>query len=264
MASTRDRKRKVINSVQRAIDILNTFDHNAAELGTTEIARALDLNKSTASGLIYTLEVNGYLAQNPETKKYRLGFRLLDRCSILLNQLEIREVAQPHLRKLCTWCDENVNLAVREGAEVIYIERLLGSHTLGMRPRVGKRAAAHSTALGKALLAWLPVEELEQQVAELPLDTMTPNTITDREQLLAELQDTRERGFSIDKEEDQIGGCCVGAPIFDHTGAPVAAISISTPVHRMPPEQLARFGEQVKTVAREISQGLGFTGDKSG
>lgn len=107
---------KTIKSLQRAINILDLFDEQAAELGVTEIAEKLGLHKSTAAGLIYTLEYNGYLDQDPDTRKYRLGFNLVERAFTLLDQLDIREVALPHLQELRDWCDESVNLALKFGS----------------------------------------------------------------------------------------------------------------------------------------------------
>lgn len=258
MARPRSEKRRVINSVQRALDILNLFSTNAPELGTTDIARALNLHKSTVSGLVRTLEQNGYLAQNPETRQYRLGLRLLERSSVLLSHIDIRQISQSHLRALRDWCNENVNLAVQDDTEVVYIERLLGSQTLGMRPRVGKRAPIYSTALGKAVLAWLPPDERERYIARMAFEPMTPNTITDAERFRKVLEETRERCYSIDREEDQIGGCCISAPVFDHTGYPVAAISISAPIQRMPESAIEQFGQRIRETARAISNALGY------
>ena len=145
------RPSKLIGSVERAFDILNLFDGRSPELGMTEIARALGLHKSTVASLIYTLEARGYLNQNPVTRKYRLGLKLVERASIVLSHVEIRQVALPHLQVLRDEFDESVNLAVLDGAYVVYVERLVGTRALGVRTEVGKLEPAHSTALGKAI-----------------------------------------------------------------------------------------------------------------
>ena len=251
-------KRKIIGSVQRAIDILNLFEDNVNELGVTDIAKALGLHKSTASGLIQTLEINGYLEQNPDNRKYRLGLKLVERASVLLNQIQIRDIAMPYLEELHSWCDEAISLAVRDGTHVVYIERLLSSQALGMRTEVGKRASVHSTALGRAILSRLPDSELHQIAYSMNLYPITQHTITAPEALIEDIRESRERGFAIDDEENELGARCVSAAIMNHLGEPVAAISISVPIPRIPYKKVDYFGEKVVEVTRKISAQLGY------
>src|SRR5512136_2558474 len=152
---------KKIGSIQRAFDILNLFSDQSSELGTTEIARALSLHKSTTASLVYTLEANGFLSQNPDTRKYRLGLKLVERAFTMLDQVEVRQVAYPFLRELRDQWNETVNLAIFDGPDIVYVERMLGTKALGMRSEVGRRAPAHSTALGKAILACLPIARVQ-------------------------------------------------------------------------------------------------------
>ena len=250
-------RRKVIGSVQRAIDILDLFDDHHAELGTTEIAQALELPKSTAAGLILTLGQNGYLEQNPATRKYRLGYKLAERAGLLLSQFDLRQIAAPALDSLRNRCDESINLAVRDGVYVVYIARLDGTSMLGMRSEIGKRERIHSTALGKAILSTLPESELQDFIARTKFVPVTPRTIVTPAAFLAELQKTRQRGFAIDDEENELGGRCVAAPIFDYRGNSIAAVSISVPVQRFPKEMIEKYGRWVKDTAGEISRKLG-------
>lgn len=157
--NTKSSARKSIASVQRALSILNLFDKGHVELGNAEIARLVDLPIGTASGLIYTLKINHYLDQNPTNRKYRLKLKLAERAAVLLDQLDLRKVAAPLLEELRDWCGESVNLAIRDGIEVVYIERMFGYHSLGIRSELGRRGAIHSTALGKAILAFLPISQ---------------------------------------------------------------------------------------------------------
>ncbi|MBI4790583.1 MAG: IclR family transcriptional regulator [Chloroflexi bacterium] len=249
---------KTIGSLQRAIDILNLFDSQTPELGTTDIAKSLGLHKSTVASLIYTLEANGYLRQNPNTRKYRLGFRLVERASAMLEHVEIRQVAYPFLLELRNKWNETVNLAVLDGHEIVYVERFLGTKALGMRSEVGYRAPAHSTALGKAILACYPTTYAQSLIKQFGLAAVTPKTITDPDQFCAELEKTREQGFSVDDEENEIGGRCVAVPIFDHAGKAVAAVSISSPTARLPLDQVGEAGAMVRDTARAISRNLGY------
>ncbi len=249
---------KKIGSVQRAIDILNLFKSQSPELGTTEIARALGLHKSTTASLIYTLEANGFLSQNPSTRKYRLGFQVVERAFAMLDQVEVRQIAYPHLRALRDEWNETVNLAVLDGFEVVYVERMLGTKALGMRSEVGRREHAHSTALGKALIACMPIDHVQELIKRYGLPVMTHKTITDPTRLLAELDQVREQGYAVDDEENEIGGRCVGVPIFDHTGQPAAAVSISAPTARLPVSDVPQAGAMVVKTAKAISRELGY------
>lgn len=251
-------ERKLIGSVQRALDILGIFDSQTPQLGVTEVAEALGLHKSTAAGLLHTLERNGYLEQDPSSRKYRLGFRLVERAFLLLDQVELRKLALPYLQELHAWCDESINLAIRDRADVVYIERLFSSQSLGLRVEIGKRAFVHSTGLGKAMLSCLPQTEVEEIIAIRGLRPVTTHTITDHDQFLAELERSRERGYAIDDEENELGARCVSAPILDHTGRPVAAVSISVPLPRIPMAEVPRFGARVKEAAKQISRQLGY------
>ena len=249
--------RRTIGSVQRAVDILNLFDDQAGQLGITEIAAALDLHKSTAAGLVYTLEHNGYLEQDPATRKYRLGLKLVERASTALDQIDVRELALPHLRELRDWCDESVNLALWDGGHIVYIEQLPSTHPLGMRSKAGTRASVHSTALGKAILSGMPTAKVQQLVAQYGLPVITSQTITDPQQFLLEVDRTRKRGFALDDEENEMGVRCVAAPLRDHAGGVVAAVSVSAPIQRIPMSEVPRYGRKVSETARAISCKLG-------
>lgn len=251
-------ERRKIGSVQRAVDILNLFNSQTPQLGITEIAQALNLHKSTASGLITTLEANGYLDQDSATRKYQLGLKLVERSSLVLNQIEVRKVALPLLEQLRDKCGESVNLAIRDGVDVVYVERVRSLRSLGTREEIGKRASIHCTALGKAMTAWLPPGELKQLVSRCDLYPLTQNTITDREQLILELERTRERGFAIDDEEIEMGVRCVASPIFNHVGRPFAGVSVSAPVTRMPIDGVSAVAEIVLDTAKSISTRLGY------
>ena len=255
MAATAPRR---IKSLHRAINILDLFDEQTTHLGITEIAETMGLHKSTAAGLVYTLEYNGYLGQDAETRKYGLGFKLVERASTLLDQLDVRQVALPHLQELRAWCGESVNLAVRDGGQIVYIERLTSTQSLGMRAKVGYRAPMHCTALGKAILSGLPQQRVVDFMAQYGLPDATVHSITDHARFLEEIDRTREQGFAIDNEENEVGVRCVAAPIFDHSDRPVAAVSVSSPVLRFPMSEVPRYGQMVVEVASAISAGLGY------
>ena len=249
--------RKKIASVQRALDILNLFNNGHVELGNAEIAKLLDLPIGTASGLIYTLKSNNYLDQNPANRKYRLGLKLAERAAVLLDQLDIRKVAAPYLEELRDWCGESVNLAVRDGVEVVYIERMFGDHALGIRSELGRRGALHSTALGKAIFSFLPASEQKSLLTNYKFTPVTPLHHNRQENILNELTLINKRGYALDEQENELGGRCVGAPIFDRTGYPIAAVSVSIPIQRFPDKDIEKFGKKLISTAEKISRQMG-------
>lgn len=255
MAATSPR---TIKSLQRAINILDLFDEQTSQLGITEIAETMGLHKSTAAGLVYTLEYNGYLGQDSETRKYGLGFKLVERASTLLDQIDVRHVALPYLQELRDWSGESVNLAVRDGGQIVYIERLTTTQSLGMRAKVGYRAPMQCTALGKAILSGMPQEQVRELIAQHSLPSVTAHSITDLAQFLEEMDRTREQGFAVDNEENEVGVRCVAAPIFDHSARPAAAVSVSSPVLRLPLAEVPRYGQKVVEAASAISARLGY------
>jgi len=257
MATSTSSERRVIGSLQRAFDILDLFSASSPELGVTEIAQKLSLHKSTASGLVYTLEANRYLEQNPENRKYRLGLKLMERASVLIKQLEIRQIALPYLIELRDWSGESVNLAIRDGAEVVYIERMVSDQGLSFQNFVGKRGWVHSTALGKAMLAQLPTQDAEELLKSYKLEVITEHTLDDVADVMADLELTRKRGFALDDQENELGGRCVSAAIFNHLNQPIAAVSVSVPLPRIPKNRIAYYGDKVKEVAGQISSRLG-------
>lgn len=258
-SNQRSKSRKVIASVQRALTILNLFDYNHAELGNVEIAKSLDLDPGTVAGLVYTLKSGHYLDQNPVNRKYRLGLKVVERASVLLEQMDLRKIAKPYLDELRDWCGESVNLAILDRQEVVYIERVFGTHSLGIRSELGKRAPVHSTALGKAIAAFLPEKDLAVLLEQYPFLPVTPFTIVDQEAFEAELAKVRSRGYAVDEQENELGGRCIAAPIFDYHAYPMAAVSVSVPIQRLSLEQAADFGSKLKETAVAISHEIGFS-----
>ena len=247
-----------IGSVQRAIDILNLFDGQSSQLGTTEIARALRMHKSTTASLVYTLEANGYLTQNPDSRKYRLGLKIAERASVMLDQVEVRQVAHPCLEELRNQWNETVNLAILDGADIVYVERFLGSKALSMHSEVGQRAPAHSTALGKAILSCLPLIAAKTYVERYGLPKVTPRTIVEPAKFYKELEKAREQGYAVDDEENELGGRCIAVPIFDRVGEAIAAVSVSAPTARLTLSDVPQIAIQVRETAKAISRNLGY------
>lgn len=248
----------IIQSVDRALRIIDCFSGNARELGISEIAEEMTLSKSTVFGLVNTLVINGYLEQNEENKKYRLGIRLFELGNLVGSRMDLRKAALPYCRKLSEDYNQGVHLAVRSGDEMIYIDKVDVPGLSIAYSYVGKRAQMYCTGVGKAILAYLPEQELERYLEHTSLIGMTSHTITDRGELKKELEEIRRHSFAMDNEEVEEGLKCVAAPIFDWRGAPVAAISSSGMASRMTDQVIEKLQKDVVAYAAEISARMGY------
>ncbi|HAL62633.1 MAG TPA: IclR family transcriptional regulator [Chloroflexi bacterium] len=254
----KDEQRYVIRSVSRALELLKTFSGVQSELSLAEISQRINLNRSTTFRLLVTLQAHGYVEQDQEARKYRLGVTCLELGSVFLNQSDIRKEALPILNGLRDDCKETVHLARLAGSEVVYLEKLEGLLPIGiMGSQVGRRAPAHCTGLGKAMLAYLPESEIRQLYGESGLRRFTPNTITDLTELRRELASIRERGFAIDNEEHEPEVKCVAVPIWNYRQKVVGAISVSGPAGRID-RAIAERGlvAKVKEAGQAISSRL--------
>ena len=241
-----------VRSVHRAISILKLFIKKPGSMSLTEISRETGLNQVTAYRLISTFITNGLLEQSAESEKYRLGVTALALGDSYSRSNDLSQRARPKLVELRDECGETVHLSILDGKEIVYLEKLPGLHPIGlMSSRVGGRAPAYCTGVGKVLLAYQSEDKIRAISSNGELIPFTPNTITSVDQLIGELSIIRMNGFALDKEEHEIGVACVAAPIFDHNGI-LAAISVSGPYDRiMKSAQL--LTKQAMQIAGEIS-----------
>ncbi len=246
-----------VQSIERAVKVLNCFSDRNSELKLTEIAEHLDINKSTLHGIITTMKDAGLIDQNKENQKYRLGLKLVELGSLVLKNIDIREVAKPVLLALCEEVNETIHLGVLEGKEIIYIDKVESNQSLRMFTTIGTRYHAYCTAIGKSILAYKPLEVLENHIPRTP-EKHTAHTKNDPREILEELRLVRERGYALDLEENVIGLNCVGAPIFNHENKVEYSISVSGPVDRMDDERMAMLSLKMKDAALEISKRIGY------
>jgi IclR family acetate operon transcriptional repressor len=246
-----------IQAIERAVSILNAFSPEDPELGVTELAERLGLHKSTVHRFMVNLDAAGLVERNPRTGRYRLGLRIFELGGLVMQQMNLWDEALPFLEGLVHDSGETGHLAVLDGGEAIYIERVEARRALRVPSAIGRGYPAHATNLGKVLLADLPRERVEEIVAERGLAAYTPHTITDLEGLEAELERIRVLGYAIDNEEYDEGLRCIGAPVRDHSGHVVAALGIGGPVTRITPDRVDELAELVMTAARGLSRRLG-------
>ncbi len=244
------------STVTNALHVLNQFSYADRVLGPSELARRLGLAKSVVHRLLVTLTAEGYLEQM-EGGRYRLGIRLYELGSLVIHGVELREVAHPVLEHLRNATNETVHLAVLDGTEVIYLDRMESQATLRMFSRIGTRMPAHATSSGKSILAFSP-DEVVRAVLAGKLRRIAPRTITSRAALLRALEQVREQGYAVSIEESELGASSVGAPIFGHDGEVIAALSVAGPSPRLTPEAIPRVARLATSAAAEISRGMGY------
>jgi len=250
-----------IQALDRAFLILDVMADAGGEAKLTEIAATAGLNVSTCHHLISTLHNWGYVARGINSRSYVLGSRILHLSAACLKQVDLPRRAQGFVDRLNDQTREAVQLAIMQDTNLVHVLRREARHAVRVEAGFGGNSgAAHATATGKAILAWLPPTELDRIVADKGLAAFTPNTITDIEKLKEELRLTRRNGFSIDREEFQIGVICLGAAIRDHAGAVVGSISVSAPVFRATPDYIDQIKVHVIAAADELSAELGAPG----
>jgi DNA-binding IclR family transcriptional regulator len=246
-----------IQAIERAVSILNAFSMDDHELGVTELADRLGLHKSTVHRFMVNLDAAGLVERNARTGRYRLGLHVFELGALVMQQMNLWDEALPFLEGLVHDTGETGHLAVLDGGEAIYIERVEARRALRVPSAIGRGYPAHATNLGKVLLADLPRERVEAIIAERGLAAYTPQTITDPIELEADLELIRRRGYAVDNEEYDEGLRCIGAPVRDHSGRAVAALGIGGPVTRITPERVEELGGLVMTAARGLSRRLG-------
>ncbi|UOF92450.1 IclR family transcriptional regulator [Fodinisporobacter ferrooxydans] len=248
----------IIQAVDRALQILDLFDEYETELKITDISERMQLHKSTIHSLLKTLQVRGYIEQNPENGKYKLGLKLFERGNLVINGLDLRTTARKHLMELSFKTGQTVHLVILDGKEGVYIDKVEGSSGIIAYSRIGRRVPIHSSAVGKALVAFSPAADIERILDGYVFGKRTENTILNREDFLRELEQVRRQEYAIDDQENEPGVRCVAVPIRNYSGQAVAAISISTPISGLDDEQFDQLLALLQETAQQISRQMGF------
>jgi PcaR/PcaU/PobR family beta-ketoadipate pathway transcriptional regulator len=247
-----------IEALSRGLRVLSLFNREMPALTLTEITDAADLNKTTAFRVVSTLEAAGFLERDPDTKHYRPGIKVMQLGFTAISGLEFRQVARPHLIRLSQKVGRTVSLSVLDGMEVVYVDRVRVRQVLGVVLGLGSRIPAHCASLGKAMLAYLPPDDLERRLDGANLEVYTPNTIIDRKELKAELARVREQGYSVNDEEWVLGLRSTAAPVLDNNGGLVGALNTSVSAAEISRQELeSTFSPAVRSAAQEISAALG-------
>lgn len=246
-----------VQSIDRAFEILEALGNKPEGMLVKELSAQLGLNKSTVSRILATLAEHGYVEKN-KNNYYRIGMIMVDLCSLYLNNLQLKTEALPFLEELRAQTGMIVHLGTMDEGEVVYLEKISSFSNIRMYSQIGKRAYMHATGLGKAMLSGLSEKEVESIVHRRGLPAITEKTCTGYSELLQDLYVTKQRGYSIDDEENEIGVRCVAAPIFDYRGNMIAAVSAAGFLDMFPKEKIEKIGECVKKCAKKISRSMGY------
>ena len=246
-----------IQAIERAVAILNAFSVEEPELGVTDLADRLDLHKSTVHRFLVNLEAAGLVERDRHTARYRLGLRIFELGGLVLQRMNLWDEALPFLEGLVRESGETGHLAVLDGGEAVYVEKVEARRALRIPSAIGRGYPAHATSLGKVLLANADSDAVDGIIAERGLRRYAPRTICDPVRLRDELGRIRDQGYAVDDEEYEEGLRCIGAPIVGHTGSVVAAIGIGGPVTRVTPERVDDLAALVMNAAANLSRRMG-------
>jgi DNA-binding IclR family transcriptional regulator len=247
-----------LQALDRAFAVLDLLSSSSAPMGLAEIAAALDLHKSTAHRFLMVLERHRIVERTP-AGKFRLGLRLCDFGSRAIEQYDLRDRAQLHLKTLVAEVEETAHLCILEKTHMVYIDKQEPERTIRMISRVGASSPIHCTAVGKAILATMSRPRVEEMLQAVQLERFTRRTMTSREALLKELDRTSRRGYAVDDEEREEGVRCAGMAILDGRGEAVAAVSISGPSFRVTMQKIPAIAGKLMTCVKGIQHDLGFT-----
>lgn len=252
--------RPIIQSVDRAFDVLEALARSAGKLSLAELSLRAGLNVSTCHHLVATMLGRGYIIQDRETRRYSLSSKVFEFSEARTRQIDLVALAMPSLQRLNRATGEAVHLAVIEGTDLITVAKLSALHAVRVDHAMSQSNAAHATAAGKAILAWLPESEIDGILAAKGLERFTADTIAGRDALVEALRLVRRHGYSLDREEFRPGVYGLGAAIRSHKGTVVGSVALSLPMMRATDEIIPTARRAVIGAALQISKELGSGG----
>ena len=238
-----------IRAVERALDVLQCFTNQSPELTMSQISSMIGINKSTVHRLLTTLERKRFVERDPFTGVYKPGLRLLQIASLAMEHNTLRRLAGPFLQDLCSRHLENVNLSLLDGADVIYVDVIESSQRVKLAAVPGQRLPAFCTASGKAMLAFLPEDQVKR-ILERGMPRYTQTTRTSPEAFFKNADEIREQGYAISVEEFEDGINAIAVPICNQ---PIASISIAGPAYRLTRERMIEISPDLLATAKKIA-----------
>jgi len=244
-----------VKSLVKALDVLECFSVEQPELGVSEIARKLNLQKSTIHNILTTFQNCGYITKNPVNSKYTLGLKVLHLAYIVSSHHGLRDLFLPYLNRIAQETREVCYFGILDNLEVLYIEAAYPTTQQQTRNILGERAPLYCTGLGKAMMAYLPEEEFSQVVSS-PLRQFTGYTLTDPAALRSQMEEIRTNGYAVDNMEHEFGIRCVAVPVFGTDGRVIASVSVSGPSPRFDPETIIRDANLIHEILKPLQHQL--------
>lgn len=241
-----------VKSLFKAIKLLDYFTNESPERGISELSELTGMFKSSIHNIVSTFEKCGFLEKNTDNNKYRLGLKILQFSNCIYSTHDLRNIVHPYMENICKCYNECTYFVIPSGNEVIYIDAVYPSGIITTRSIIGVKAPFYCTGVGKAIMAYLPAEKIEQIIIE-GLVPFTQNTITDRNGLLKELEQIKKLGYAVDNMEHEYGIKCVAVPIRNIKGNVVSAISVSGPSLRFTEDDILKYADYLKNVSSELS-----------
>lgn len=248
-----------IQVIDRTFDILELLATEEEGLGITEIARRLDLNKTTVHRIVNAILKRGYI-EKTEQGLYQMGLKCVAIASIRLGNLELSTEARPFLANLTNALRQSCHLAILDGNDAVYIDKVEVTKNIRLYSEIGRRIPVYCSALGKALLLDKSQRQIEDILKHCNYQAYTKNTLTTAEQVMAEIEESRHTGWTIDNEEHDRGIRCIAAPVYDYTGRIIAAVSTSASTFFYTEARQLEIAEMVKDTAMQISKQMGYWG----
>ncbi|HSB78035.1 MAG TPA: IclR family transcriptional regulator [Candidatus Methylomirabilis sp.] len=245
-------------SLVKGLAVIETLAGNARPLTAVELSQQLKLARPTLYRILATLLRRGFVIREDGKPYFRSSLKLLDLGHQVLECTDLLEAARPVLRDLAAQFRETVHLAVEEEGRMVYLDKVEGSGPFCTNSRPGRRVPMHCTGLGKAVLAHLPADKVRSILTQHGMHPETPRTILTMAGMERELARVRRQGYAIDDVEFEDGVRCVGAPVFDHRGVPIAAISVSAPVSRMSRTRAQQVGSILREATTKVSRAMGW------
>ncbi len=242
-----------VQVLDRAVAIVNALANVREDASLAELSELVHFHKSTVHRLVMVLERHRIIDRDPKTGRYRLGLKLFELGSAAVARFNVRDRARRHLEHLMYHTDETVHLCVLDQGEVLYLDKMEPTRSVRLSSSIGRRNPVHCTAVGKAILACLPEQEVDDIIRRHGLPRFTTRTITTPAEFKAELRSVREKGYAVDDEEHEDGVRCVAVVVLDHENHPAAAISVSAPSFRITMEKVPMLAEAVKEAAQTLS-----------
>ena len=249
----------IIQSIHRAQQLLSLFSHSRPSLGITELSRLMGLSKGTVQGIVRTLAEGGFLQQDRETRKYRLGYKLYELGAVLSETLEINQKAAGPVHRLAERTELICRVAIWDRDAALVTLNIAPKYADSLAQQIGPRVVAYCSAIGRALLAYLEPSELEIYLDQTELVPFTPQTITNRGQLLRELEQTRVRAYAVNNQEMAPGRVSIAATVFQGGGGLAASISLTGSPDRVLGTESEGLANDLWTTAAEVSRYMGYS-----